>query len=95
MLTGILHCERGDCYRRHLFFAIVKTIEVMKNGYNNIMGFEILYRTEVLILKSKNQEAWTGFVNKYYQKHHSSPTINNVAEGIGVTRSTTHPPFRS
>ncbi len=30
------------------------------------------------------------FVNKYYQEHHSSPTINHVAEGVGVARSTTH-----
>ena len=30
------------------------------------------------------------FVNKYYQEHHSSPTINDVAEGVGVARSTTH-----
>ena len=30
------------------------------------------------------------FVNKYYQDHHSSPTINEVAAGVGVARSTTH-----
>ena len=30
------------------------------------------------------------FVNKYYQEHHSSPTINEVAAGVGVARSTTH-----
>lgn len=30
------------------------------------------------------------FVNKYYQEHHSSPTISEVATGVGVARSTTH-----
>lgn len=30
------------------------------------------------------------FVNKYYQEHHASPTINEVAAGVGVARSTTH-----
>lgn len=28
------------------------------------------------------------FVNKYYQEHHSSPTINEVAAGVGAARST-------
>lgn len=30
------------------------------------------------------------FVNKHYQEYHSSPTINEVAAGVGVARSTTH-----
>lgn len=30
------------------------------------------------------------FVNKYYQNKHSAPTIDDVAEGIGIARSTTH-----
>ena len=44
-------------------------------------------------MRTKNQETLDRilkFVNKYYQEHHSSPTINDVAEGIGVARSTTH-----
>ena len=30
------------------------------------------------------------FVGKYYQNNHSSPTIDEVADGVGVARSTTH-----
>ena len=30
------------------------------------------------------------FVNKYYQKSHSSPTISEVAAGAGVSRATAH-----
>lgn len=44
-------------------------------------------------MRTKNQETLDRilkFVNKYYQEHHSSPTINDVAEGVGVARSTTH-----
>ena len=44
-------------------------------------------------MRTKNQETLDRilkFVNKYYQDHHSSPTINDVAEGVGVARSTTH-----
>ena len=40
-----------------------------------------------------NQEALDTilkFVNKYYQDHHYSPTINEVAVGVGVVHSTTH-----
>lgn len=29
------------------------------------------------------------FVNRYYREYHSSPTIMDVAEGVGVARSTT------
>ena len=44
-------------------------------------------------MRTKNQESLDRtlkFVNKYYQEHHSSPTINDVAEGVGVARSSTH-----
>ena len=44
-------------------------------------------------MRTKNQETLDRilkFVNKYYQEHHSSPTINDVAEGVGIARSTTH-----
>lgn len=44
-------------------------------------------------MRTKNQETLDRilkFVNKYYQEYHSSPTINDVAEGVGVARSTTH-----
>ena len=30
------------------------------------------------------------FVNRYYQKNRVAPTISDVAEGVGVARSTTH-----
>ena len=30
------------------------------------------------------------FVNKYYQENRVAPTINQVSEGVGVPRSTTH-----
>jgi repressor LexA len=30
------------------------------------------------------------FVSKYYQENHVAPTISEVAEGVGVARSTTH-----
>ena len=61
--------------------------------YNNIMEFEIPYRNRGADMRTKNQETLDRilkFVNKYYQEHHSSPTINDVAEGVGVARSTTH-----
>ena len=57
------------------------------------MGFEIPYRNRGADMRTKNQETLDRilkFVNKYYQEHHSSPTINDVAEGVGVARSTTH-----
>ena len=44
-------------------------------------------------MRTKNQETLDRilkFVNKYYQEYHSSPTINDVAEGVGVAISTTH-----
>ena len=57
------------------------------------MGFQIPYRNRGADMRTKNQETLDRilkFVNKYYQEHHSSPTINDVAEGVGVARSTTH-----
>ena len=57
------------------------------------MGFEIPHRNRGADMRTKNQETLDRilkFVNKYYQEHHSSPTINDVAEGVGVARSTTH-----
>ena len=44
-------------------------------------------------MRTKNQETLDRilkFVNKYYQEHHSSPTINDAAKGVGVARFTTH-----
>ena len=55
------------------------------------MGFEIPHRNRGADMRTKNQETLDRilkFVNKYYQEHHSSPTINDVAEGVGVARST-------
>ena len=57
------------------------------------MGFEIPHRNRGADMRTKNQETLDRilkFVNKYYQEYHSSPTINDVAEGVGVARSTTH-----
>lgn len=44
-------------------------------------------------MRSKDQgtlDAILQFVIKYYQDNHASPTINEVAAGVGVARSTTH-----
>ena len=49
--------------------------------------------TEVLNMRSKDQRTMDSilkFVNKYYQESHSSPTINEVAAGVGVSRATAH-----
>ena len=49
--------------------------------------------TEVLNMRSKDQrtiDSILKFVNKYYQESHSSPTINEVAAGVGVSRATAH-----
>ena len=44
-------------------------------------------------MRTKDQgtlDAILKFVNKYYQKNRIAPTITDVAEGVGVARSTTH-----
>ncbi len=44
-------------------------------------------------MRSKDQgtlDAILKYVNRFYQENHSSPTINEVAAGVGVARSTTH-----
>ena len=44
-------------------------------------------------MRVKNQEisdAILKFVNKYYHDNRKAPTISEVADGIGVARSTTH-----
>lgn len=44
-------------------------------------------------MRSKDQKTLDRilrFVNEYYRKNLSSPTISDVAEGVGVARSTTH-----
>lgn len=44
-------------------------------------------------MRSKNQEisdAILKFVNKYYHDNRKAPTISEVADGVGVARSTTH-----
>ena len=44
-------------------------------------------------MRTKDQgtlDAILKFVNKYYQKNRVAPTITDVAEGVGVARSTTH-----
>ena len=53
------------------------------------MGLEIPHRNRGADMRTKNQETLDRilkFVNKYYQEYHSSPTINDVAEGVGVAR---------
>ena len=44
-------------------------------------------------MRSKNQDTLDRimkFVSRYYQNNHSSPTIDEIAEGVGAARSTTH-----
>ena len=44
-------------------------------------------------MRTKDQgplDAILKFVNKYYQKNRIAPTISEVADGVGVARSTTH-----
>jgi len=44
-------------------------------------------------MRTKDQgtlDAILKFVNRYYQKNRTAPTISDVAEGVGVARSTTH-----
>lgn len=44
-------------------------------------------------MRSKDQKTLDrilSFVNEYYRENLTSPTISDVAEGIGVARSTTH-----
>lgn len=44
-------------------------------------------------MRPKNQEisnAILKFVTKYYQVNRTAPTISEIAEGVGVARSTTH-----
>jgi response regulator of citrate/malate metabolism len=44
-------------------------------------------------MRTKDQgtlDAILKFVNRYYQKNRVAPTITDVAEGVGVARSTTH-----
>lgn len=40
--------------------------------------------------KPEISDAIIKFVNKYYQENRIAPTISEVADGIGVARSTTH-----
>ena len=44
-------------------------------------------------MRTKDQgtlDAILKYINKYYQKNRTAPTISDVSEGIGVARSTTH-----
>lgn len=44
-------------------------------------------------MRSKDGEtldAILKFINRYYQERHESPTISEIAEGLGTARSTTH-----
>lgn len=44
-------------------------------------------------MRSKNQavlDQILQFVNKYYRIHRTAPTISEVADGVGMARSTTH-----
>lgn len=44
-------------------------------------------------MRVKNQEisdAILKFVNKYFHENHKAPTISEIADGVGVARSTTH-----
>ena len=58
-----------------------------------IVGFEIPLKKRGADMRSKNQEisdAILKFVNKYYHDNRKAPTISEVADGVGVARSTTH-----
>ena len=58
-----------------------------------IMGFKIPLKKRGADMRSKNQEisdAILKFVNKYYHDNRKAPTISEVADGVGVARSTTH-----
>lgn len=58
-----------------------------------IMGYEIPLKKRGADMRVKNQEisdAILKFVNKYYRDNRKTPTISEVADGIGVARSTTH-----
>lgn len=57
------------------------------------MGYEIPYRKGGTDVRTKDQDTLDRilkFVNKYYQENRIAPTISEVAEGVGVARSTTH-----
>ena len=57
-----------------------------------LLGFEIPLIERGASMRTKDQgtlDAILKFVNKYYQKNRTAPTIIEVAEGIGVARSTT------
>ena len=44
-------------------------------------------------MRVKNQEisdAILKFVNKYFHENRKAPTISEIADGVGVARSTTH-----
>ena len=58
-----------------------------------IVGFEIPLKKRGADMRPKNQEisnAILKFVTKYYQVNRTAPTISEIAEGVGVARSTTH-----
>lgn len=46
-----------------------------------------------MAMRTKDQETLDmilKFVNKYYRDNHASPTISEVAQGVGMARSTAH-----
>ena len=58
-----------------------------------LLGFEIPLIERGASMRTKDQgtlDAILKFVNKYYQKNRIAPTISEVADGVGVARSTTH-----
>ena len=57
------------------------------------MGYEIPIETKGRGMRSKRNEIYDEilkFVNRYYQEERQAPNINEIAEGIGVPKSTTH-----
>ena len=58
-----------------------------------LLGFEIPIIERGASMRTKDQgtlDTILKFVNKYYQKNRIAPTISEVADGVGVARSTTH-----
>ena len=68
--------------------AITKKMSIIA-----IVGFEIPLKKRGADMRVKNQEisdAILKFVNKYFHENRKAPTISEIADGVGVARSTTH-----
>lgn len=44
-------------------------------------------------MRSKNPEVMNAictFVDQYYREHHASPSVNEIAQGVGVSKATSY-----